>query len=439
MKIAMIGSGYVGLVTGACFAHMGHTVICVDHDKKKIASLRRGVVPIYEPGLDEMLKANVKAGRLTFGTSTAEAVAKAEALFICVNTPPKSSGEADLTFVENVAREIARSMHSYRLIVHKSTVPVETGEKIKAILRKHIRKGVPFDVASNPEFLREGSAIQDLMRPDRIVIGVETARAEQQLKKIYNLFKSRVFVTDIRSAELIKHASNSFLALKITFANQVAQVCDAVGADVEKVTKGMGMDARIGPFFLRAGIGFGGSCFPKDLSAFYRIAQKRGVKFESLRCALDVNQSLPGYFVEKLRKYFKNLQGKKIAVLGLAFKPDTDDMREAPSIRVIEELQAAGVKVTAYDPVAMNKAKAVIRNITLASNPYKAARDADAVVILTEWNEFLNLDFDKLKRAMKKAVIFDGRNMYPYLEMKERGWVYVSMGRPAVNTGDQLK
>jgi len=433
MKIGMIGSGYVGLVTGCCFAHMGHTVVCVDHDSKKIAALNKGQVPIYEPGLSEMIKTNVKAGRLSFSASTADAVAKCEVLFICVHTPPKPNGEADLTYVGNVAKEIAKHMRDYRLIVEKSTVPVETGEWIKTVVQKNIRKGIPFDVASNPEFLREGSAIQDLLNPDRIVIGVQSARAESILKKIYAPLKSSVYTTDIRSAELIKHASNSFLALKITFANQLAQVCDVVGADVEQVAKGMGMDSRISPHFLRAGIGFGGSCFPKDLSAFYRIAQKNGVQFEMLKQCLTVNDSLSKYFVDKVRVALGVLKGKRLAVLGLAFKPDTDDMREAPSLRIIPRLQEAGAFITAYDPEAMDKAKPFFKKMKYAANPYLAAKGADAILILTEWSEFLNLDFDKLKRTLKKPVLIDGRNMYAYEEMKTRGWTYISMGRPEVH------
>lgn len=432
MKIGMIGSGYVGLVTGSCFAHLGHSVICVDHDQKKIQALKKGKVPIYEPGLSEMIKTNVKAGRLVFSTSTAEAVEKCDVLFICVHTPPKTNGEADLTYVGNVAKEVAKHMRSYRLIVEKSTVPVETGEWIKKVIQKNIRKGIPFDVASNPEFLREGSAIQDLMKPDRIVIGVESSRAEIILKKIYAPLKSQVYTTDIRSAELIKHASNSFLALKITFANQLAQVCDAVGADVEQVTQGMGMDSRIGHRFLRAGIGFGGSCFPKDLSAFYRIAQKNGVPFDMLKQTLSVNNSLSKYFVDKVRVTLKSLKGKKLAVLGLAFKPDTDDMREAPSLRIVPQLQSFGAKITAYDPEAMNKAKPLFKKVTYAANPYLAAKNADALLVLTEWSEFLNLDFDRLKRSMKKPVLLDGRNMYACDDLKSRGWTYVSMGRPEV-------
>ena len=440
MKIGMIGSGYVGLVTGACLAHLGHTVICVDHDETKIASLKKGKIPIFEPGLSEMIHTNVRGGRLSFSSSTADTVAKAEVLFICVNTPPKPNGEADLTFVGNVAKEIAKHMRSYRLIVEKSTVPVETGEWIKSVVRKNIRKGVPFDVASNPEFLREGSAISDLLKPDRIVIGVETARAEAVLRKIYAPFKSKIYTTDIRSAELIKHASNSFLALKITFANQLSQVCDAVGADVEQVAKGMGMDSRISPHFLRAGIGFGGSCFPKDLSAFYKISQKKGVKFEMLQQALDVNQLLPKYFVEKVRSALGGtLNRRKLAVLGLAFKPDTDDMREAPSIPVITELQNAGAIISAYDPEAALKAKPYFKKLNYASDPYKAAKGADAVLILTEWSEFLNLDFNQFKRVMKRPLLIDGRNMYAYEEMKQRGWTYISMGRPSVNASGSTR
>ena len=430
MKIGIIGSGYVGLVTGACFAHLGHEVVCVDNDLKKIATLQKGKVPIYEPGLLEMLRQNVREKRLSFSSSIVQAVRRSEVLFICVNTPPKENGEADLSFIENVSREIARHLKEYRLIVEKSTVPVQTGEWIDKTMREyHPQSSSLFDVASNPEFLREGSAIHDFLEPDRVILGVESPRAEKILRKLYEPLKAPILVTDIKSAEIIKHASNSFLASKITFINVVARVCDAVGADIEQVAKGMGLDPRIGPSFLKAGIGFGGFCFPKDLAAFLAMARKLGVHFDLLKDILQSNEEQKLYFVQKIENVLWNLKGKTLAMLGLSFKPDTDDMRFAPSIDIIQALQKEGVRIKAYDPEAVKRARTVLKGIQYARNPYEAARGADAVVVLTEWSEFNNLDFKKIKKLLNQPILFDGRNMFNPQELKKLGFKYYGMGR----------
>lgn len=429
MKIGIIGSGYVGLVTGTCFAHLGHEVLCVDNDAKKITLLEKGKTPIYEPGLEEMIQENRKRGRLSFTTKIEQAVRKCEVLFICVNTPPKENGDADLSYVENVSRSVARSLKEYRLIVEKSTVPVQTGEWIHKTIKSIQPKETLFDVASNPEFLREGSAIHDFLNPDRIILGVNSARAEKLLKELYKNFKVPVVITDIKSAELIKHASNSFLAAKIGFINVVARVCDATGADVEKVAKGMGLDPRIGPSFLKAGIGFGGFCFPKDLAAFERMSEKLGVHFGILKEVQSSNDEQKMYFVKKIIDNLWNLNHKTLAVLGLSFKPDTDDMRFAPSVDIIEALQKEGASIRAYDPEAMEKAKTVLKNVTYAKNPYETMRGADALVILTEWVEFSQLDLKRVKKLLKAPIIFDGRNIFQPQEMKKMGFHYYSIGR----------
>ena len=431
MKIGIIGSGYVGLVTGACLAHLGHTVTCVDQDKAKIQTLRKGKIPFYEPGLMEMVRENVTAKRLAFTTEILRIVNRCEVLFICVNTPPKPNGGADLSFVGKVAKQIATHLRQYCLIVEKSTVPVETGEWVRQTIKRNVRKGVHFDVASNPEFLREGSAIHDFLQPDRIVIGVSSERAEKIFRTLYNPLKAPVIVTDIKSAELIKHASNSFLAAKISFANALSRVCDAVGADVEKVTLGMGLDPRIGAQFLKAGIGFGGSCFPKDLSAFLHISEQLGVRFEILADVLRINESQRDYFVEKILNAMRSLKGKTLGILGLVFKPDTDDMRSAPSIPIIQRLQKEGARIQAYDSQATAKCRSMFKGVTFVENPYDAAKGAHAVAVLTEWKEFLNLDWKRLRHAMRSNFFFDGRNMFQPAEMKENGFRYVSIGRPS--------
>lgn len=429
MKIGIIGSGHVGLVTGACFAHLGNEVICVDNDTRKIALLKKGKSPIYEPGLEEMIRTNLLKKRLVFSGEIDAAVRRAEVLFVCVGTPPKDNGEADLTAVESVAREIARRMTSYRLVVEKSTVPVETGDWIYRTLLSNRKKHVEFDVASNPEFLREGSAIEDFLSPDRIVIGTESKRAEKILRELYRPIPAPLLVTDIKSAELIKHASNSFLASKISFINLIARVCEAVGADSEKVAEGMGLDRRIGKSFLKAGIGFGGFCFPKDLAAFVRITERLSVPPGLLREVLEINESQKQVFLDKIARHLWNLKGKTLAVLGLSFKPNTDDMRFAPSIDIIKTLVREGARVRVYDPQAMDEAKQIFQKITFVRNSYEAARGADALVLLTEWPEFLELDFKRIKKLLRSPVIFDGRNAYDSAGMKKLGFQYYGVGR----------
>ena len=431
MQIGVIGSGYVGLVTGACFASLGHSVTCVDNDAAKIQTLKMGQIPFYEPGLHEMVEDNVTAKRLSFTTEIASVVNSCKILFICVHTPPQPDGGADLTYVEKVAKQIALHLKKYCLIVDKSTVPVETGEWVYKTIKRYAPKGVPFDVASNPEFLREGSAIRDFKIPDRIVVGVSSTRAEKLFRTLYGTMKAPLLVTDIKSAELIKHAANSFLAMKISFANALARVCDAVGADVEMVTMGMGLDPRIGNQFLRAGIGFGGSCFPKDVSAFLYIAKHLGVSFNLLAEVLRINDRQAEYFVKTVRNKLGKLNGKTIAVLGLAFKSDTDDMRCAPSLKVIPMLQQAGAKIRAYDPQAMSKAQSLLKRVYFAKDPYDAAKDAHAVLLLTEWKEFYSLNWKKILRMAKDRFLFDGRNMLVPQEMKKYGFRYSSIGRPS--------
>lgn len=429
MKIGIIGAGYVGLVTGACFAHMGHEVLCVDNDPKKIAMLKKTQSPIYEPGLEEILQDTVKKKRLKFTSNIDEAVKDCEVIFICVNTPPKDNGEADLSYVEGVARDIAKRLKSYRLIVEKSTVPVQTGQWIYKTLKSIQPKKSLYDVASNPEFLREGSAVHDILNPDRIILGVDSPKAEKILRKLYEPFKAPVLVTDLKSSELIKHASNSFLATKIAFINQVARVCDACGADVEMVAKGMGLDPRIGPSFLKASIGFGGFCFPKDLAAFHRMSEKLGAPFHLLREVIDSNDAQKKYYVKKVTDNLWNLNNKTLGVLGLAFKANTDDMRYSPTIDIIESLQAEGAKIQAFDPEAMERAKMIFKNVSYAKNSYDAIKGADALLILTEWDEFRQLDLKKVKQLLKTPVIFDGRNLYNPKDMKKLGFQYHCIGR----------
>jgi UDPglucose 6-dehydrogenase len=429
MKIGIIGSGYVGLVTGACFAHLGNQVLCIDNDLKKIDLLKRGKSPIYEPGLEEMLKENIKKKRLSFGSKIDVAVRTCEILFICVNTPPKENGEADLSFIENVSREIAHNLKDYRLIIEKSTVPVQTGQWIHKTIKSIQKSQKLFDVASNPEFLREGSAIHDFLNPDRVIVGVSSARAEKLLRQLYAPLKATLLVTDINSAEIIKHASNSFLATKIAFINVVSRICDASGADIEMVAKGMGLDPRIGPSFLKAGIGFGGFCFPKDLAAFHRMAEKLGIPFHILKSVLDSNDEQKNYFVRKIEKNLWNINNKRIGVLGLAFKPNTDDMRYAPSIDIIHALQKEGAHIQAYDPEAVEKAKPYFKGVAFVKNPYEAAKKADALAILTEWDEFKEMDLKRIKKMMVEPIIFDGRNLFEPKEVRKLGFQYYPMGR----------
>jgi UDPglucose 6-dehydrogenase len=435
MNISVIGTGYVGLVTGVCFAELGNKVICVDNNKEKIASLKKMEMPIFEPGLEELVRINVKAKRLVFSAEIRDAVLNCDVIFIAVGTPSKENGDADLTYVEEVARQIAKHTHSYKLIVEKSTVPVETGKWIKYTIRANLprklgkKQKIEFDVASNPEFLREGQAIEDFMHPDRIVIGVESKKAEEILTLLYKPLKSPIVVTDIKSAELIKHASNSFLATKISFINAISQICQLVGADISKVAEGMGLDKRIGRRFLDAGVGFGGSCFPKDVDAFIRLSEKAGYDFSLLKEVREINQEQKKSFVKLIEHNLWILKDKTIGVLGLAFKPGTDDMRNAPSIDIIKILQAEGSKIKAFDPQANFKAKEFLKNVEFCKGPYEVAKNSDCLVIFTEWNEFKELDFLKVKRLMKHPIIFDGRNIYNPSKMQKMGFKYFCIGK----------
>ncbi|MFA6078639.1 MAG: UDP-glucose/GDP-mannose dehydrogenase family protein [Candidatus Omnitrophota bacterium] len=430
MNICIVGSGYVGLVTGACFADLGNRVICVDNDAQKVRSLAKGIIPIYEPGLEEMIRRNKKEGRISFTRDIGSAVKKSEVIFICVGTPPRDNGEADLSFVEHVSRDIALSMPSYRLIVEKSTVPVNTGEWVEHTVNVFNKRNVKFDVASNPEFLREGSAIEDFLHPDRVVIGVRSKKARDILTELYKPLNAPIVVTDIRAAELIKHASNSFLAMKISFINAIANICDKIDADVNEVARGVGLDKRIGAKFLNAGIGFGGFCFPKDLAAFIRIAEKAGYDFGLLKEVEKVNDNQKMVLMKKIEHLIWNLPNKTVGILGLAFKPDTDDIRYAPAIDVAEMLLREGVKVKVYDPVAMNRAKTVFgKRVKFCKDAYDVAKDCDCLVIATEWNEFKELDFRRIRKLLRQPVIVDGRNIYDPEEIKKLGFKYVGIGR----------
>ncbi|MFH1725949.1 MAG: UDP-glucose/GDP-mannose dehydrogenase family protein [Elusimicrobiota bacterium] len=433
-NICIVGTGYVGLVTGACMAEIGHHVVCVDADRKKIKTLKAGLCPIHEPGLLPLVKKNVKARRLAFTHSIAEGMRhrgrRAEVVFIAVGTPPRPDGSADLSSVEAVAAETARAMRDYTVIVDKSTVPVETGAWVDKTVRRVNKRGVPFDVTSNPEFLSEGSAVTDFMHPDRIVLGVSSPRAEKVLRGVYAPLKAPILVTDVKSAELIKHASNSFLATKISFINAVSRVCEAVGADVNLVAQGMGLDKRIGASFLRAGLGFGGFCFPKDLEAFLEIAKGKGYDFELLRTVSEINKTQKDWVQRHVEAELWNLEEKRIAVLGLAFKPHTDDLRFAPSLDIIKRLQSHRVRVCAHDPVAMPKARALLKGVSFAEDPYATAKGADCLVIVTEWPEYKDLDLRRIYRLMRNPVILDGRNLYDPATIRKLGFAYHSVGRP---------
>ncbi len=429
MKIAMVGTGYVGLTSGACLAKVGHEVVCVDSDADKVAVLTRGEMPIYEPGLEDVIRETVRARRLRFTTDIRSAVQDSVVCFIAVGTPTLESGEPDLSSVENVCREIAASMNEYHLIVEKSTVPVQTHKWIRTTIERYNRAGVQFDVASNPEFLREGSAVKDFLEPDRIVVGVESDRARDLMREVYAPIKAPLLFTDLASAELIKHASNAFLAMKISFANALAIICEASAADVRRVTEGMGMDHRIGPEFLAAGIGYGGFCFPKDLRAFIRIAEELGYDFALLREVERINADMKRRFVRKVQNVLWNLKDKNIGVLGLAFKPNTDDMRFAPSIDIIAEFVAKGARVRAFDPRAMERARRLIPGIEFTQTAEAVADDADLLAILTEWPEFRRLDLTDLKRRMRVPIICDGRNLFERQEVERFGFTYIGVGR----------
>jgi UDPglucose 6-dehydrogenase len=434
MDISIIGSGYVGLVTGACFADVGHNVICIDNDPRKIETLRAGKVPIYEPGLEELIHRNVAAHRLRFTGSIQEGVDRSQIVFIAVPTPPQPDGSVDLSFIEKVAREIASVLSDYRVIVDKSTVPVKTGEKVAESIKRYNRHGAKFDVVSNPEFLREGCAVSDLMRPDRIVIGAQSEQAVALMKKVYEPFMAPILVTDINSAELIKHAANSFLALKISYINAVSAICEASGADVEKVADGIGMDRRIGRNFLNAGLGYGGSCFPKDIAAFITISEQLGVPFALLKEVQRINNSQRARFLKKLRDTLWVLREKQIAVWGLTFKPDTDDLRSSVAIDLIEDLLREGAHVSVYDPKGMERAREIesLKPARFCSSALEAVEDAEALVIATEWSDFANVDLADVKAKMTTPIIFDGRNLFDPETMAKVGFHYHSIGRPLV-------
>ena len=429
MNVCIIGAGYVGLVTGACFAELGNKVICVDNDAEKIAMLKKLKMPFYENNLSRLVKKNVKAKRLFFTDSIQEGVRKSLVIFICVGTPPKSGGEADLSYIESVASKIAENMSSYRLIVEKSTVPVETGKWIEHTIRINNKKGIKFDVASNPEFLKEGTAIDDFMHPDRIVIGCQTKKAKDIFIKLYKPIKAEIVATDIKSAELIKHASNSFLATKISFINSIANICEKTGADIEKVSYGIGLDKRIGRDFLKSGIGYGGFCFPKDMDAFIHISEKVGYDFGILKAVRKVNEEQKTLFIKKIEKELWILKDKLIGILGLAFKPNTDDMRFAPSIDIINSLIQSGARIKAYDPQAMEKAKTIFKGVEFVKDPYEVARHSDALLILTEWDEFKTMKLGRLKKLLKNPLIIDGRNIFDPAKIKKTGFKYISIGR----------
>jgi len=431
MEIAIIGSGYVGLVTGTCFAEVGHNVICVDNDERKVKALQSGIIPIYEPELEDLVHRNVAARRLRFTTSIEEGVDNSQVIFIAVPTPPQSDGSVDLTYIERVAREIASVLKGYRVIVDKSTVPVKTGEKVADTIRRYNKADAEFDVVSNPEFLREGCAVDDLMHPDRIVIGANSDRALALMRKIYEPFMAPVMVTDINSAELIKHAANSFLALKISYINAVSAICEASGADVQKVADGIGADKRIGRSFLSAGLGYGGSCFPKDIAAFIAISEQLGTPFNLLKEVQRINQNQRERFVKKLRDTLWVLKEKRLAVWGLTFKPDTDDVRSSVAIELVNDLTREGAHVAAYDPKGIEKVREfkLCPDTVLVSSALDAVRDAEALIIATEWKEFENVDFSEVRRLMHTPLIFDGRNLLDPNTMRDLGFQYHGIGR----------
>lgn len=432
MKLSIIGTGYVGLVSGACFAEVGHEVICVDNDEAKVKTLQAGGIPIYEPGLEELVRKNTAAGRLRFTSSTSEGVQQSDVIFIAVPTPPLSDGSVDLSFIERVAREIAGAMTSYRIVVDKSTVPVKTGEKVAETIKRYSKTKVDFDVVSNPEFLREGFAVDDLMRPDRVVIGVASSRPVAAMKEIYAPFEAPIVVTDINSAELIKHASNSFLALKISYINALSVVCELTGANVMEVANGMGMDQRIGRRFLDPSLGFGGSCFPKDLSAFIKIAEQVGYDFGLLKQVQHINSAQMDRFVKKVVDTLWVVKDKRIGVLGLAFKQNTDDVRMSPALEVCQRLLREGASLRVHDPKAMEKAKSVLppgERVEYVADMNAVADGCDALVVATEWDEFKRLDLERARREMTHPILFDGRNLFDVAEMESLGFIYKSIGR----------
>ena len=432
MKIAVVGTGYVGLVTGTCLAEVGNKVICVDIDEQKVNNMKNGIMPIYEPGLDLLFDRNIKQQRLTFTTNLQEGIKDAEVIFLALPTPPGEDGSADLKYILGVAKDLGKYLEQYALVIDKSTVPVGTAEKVRSVIKENAK--VNYDVVSNPEFLKEGVAVDDFMEPDRVVVGAETEEAFKVLRSLYKPFTDQgaaLIEMDLRSAELTKYAANSFLATKITFMNEVANLCEKVGADVEHVRKGIGSDSRIGAKFLYAGIGYGGSCFPKDVLALSKISSENDYDFKILNAVMDVNNLQKTKLFPTMQGYFRNdLKGKKIALWGLAFKPNTDDIREAPSLYMIDKLLEAGCEITAHDPEAMDNIKELLGDkISYADSPYTALEGADALLIVTEWSAFRSPDFDKISSSLKNKVIFDGRNLFEPTEIKAKGFDYFCIGR----------
>ncbi|MCJ7640326.1 MAG: UDP-glucose/GDP-mannose dehydrogenase family protein [Desulfobacterales bacterium] len=437
MNICVIGTGYVGLVTGACLAELGMNLVCVDNDVQKIELLKQGKSPIYEPGLDDLLRKNMKEGRLRFSTSIKEGVASNLVIFIAVGTPSREDGSADLSAVEEVTREIAKHMDGYKVVVVKSTVPVGTSRKLKQLIRDHQTRPVPFDIVSNPEFQREGSAIEDFMRPDRVTIGTESQQAIAIMKEIYSalyLIETPFVITSLETAEMIKYAANAFLATKVTFINEIANLCEVAGADVLHVARAMGLDGRIGKKFLHPGPGYGGSCFPKDTRALLRMAEDRGYPFKVLNSVIEVNEEQKRRMVGKIKGIVGDLKGKTIGILGLAFKPNTDDIRESSAITIIEGLLAEGAKVKAFDPAAMEETRTVFPNIEFGKDSYDVAKGCDALVLVTEWNQFRRLDLERVKGLLKSPVFIDLRNVYDPDQMRRSGFKYTCVGRSRVES-----
>lgn len=431
MNLMVVGTGYVGLVSGACFADLGNNVTCVDIDEKKINKLKSGIIPIYEPGLKEIVDRNSKAGNLKFTTSLKEGIKDSEVIFIAVGTPSTEDGGADLSAVKKVAAEVGREMEEYKIVVNKSTVPVGTGDLVEEIIAKEQKEEIDFDVVSCPEFLREGSAVSDTMNPDRVVIGSESKEASEKLDKLHQPFDAPILHTDRYSAEIIKYAANAFLATKISFINEIANICERTGGNVYEVARGIGTDHRISDKFLRAGVGFGGACFPKDTRAIVNTAAENDYDFQIVDATVKVNEQQKRTLVNKLRNILPNLEGKKVSVLGLSFKPNTDDMRRAPSRIVVKQLLDLGAEVRAYDPIAMERAKDVFGDdISYCSGPYDALEDSEAAILVTEWDEFQDLDLARVKNLLNKPIFIDGRNCYEVEEMEEKGFIYHSVGRP---------
>lgn len=427
MKICVIGTGYVGLVTGVCMADLGNDVTCVDIDVKKIANLKKNILPIYEPGLEELVKRN--KARITFTTDLKIGVKKSDIIFIAVGTPPKENGEADLSYVKSAAKTIGKNINGYKIIVDKSTVPVGMGDLVESIIEDNSKNKHKFDVVSSPEFLKEGSAIYDFMNPDRVVIGAKNRQAAETVAQIFKPLNTKVVITDLRSAEMIKYASNSFLATKISFINEIANICEKVGADVETVASGMGLDRRIGRLFLNAGAGFGGSCFPKDVSALVNIARKEDYEPLILNSVVEVNRLQKKHLLNKIKRMLGTIEGRQIGILGIAFKPNTDDIREAVAIEIMSALLEKGCRIKAFDPVAMPNAKKELKGVNYVKDAYAAASGVECLVVMTEWNEFKELDLKKIKSLMKKHIIVDGRNIYDPAKMKKLGFEYTGIGR----------